>query len=85
MEGSTKPPKDAVIALLNIWCLSEGGDICDRCGGIIWPEIELVRCDMCVGKHGAPERERLLEAERKHRSRIAAYEREMAEEYPCDA
>jgi len=75
------PPKDAVKALLNIWCISQGADICDRCGEAIWPEIELVRCDFCIGKHGAPERERVAEAEKKHHARIAAYEREMAEEF----
>ena len=71
--------KDVVQALLRIWSVSEGADICDRCGETIWPEIELVRCDRCIGRHGAPERERVQEAEKKHRPRIAAYEREMNE------
>lgn len=75
------PPKDALEALLRMHCLAEGSDVCDWCGGIIWPELELVRCDFCVGKHGMPERERIEEAGKKHRARIRQYESEMREEF----
>lgn len=72
-------PADAVRALLRLYCLGEGADICDRCGEAIWPEMELVRCDFCVGKHGPPSQERVLAAAEKHKDRIRAFEREERE------
>lgn len=78
-EVSMDAQKEVLGALLRIWSVSEGAGICDRCGETIWPEIELVRCDRCIGKHGAPEIERVREAEKKHWQRIRAYEREMNE------
>lgn len=71
--------KDLMNVLLRAWSVSEGADICDRCGETIWPEIELVRCDRCIGKHGAPHHERVEEASRKHSARIRNYERELEE------
>jgi len=73
-------PKDALLALLRLWEISEGADVCDRCGGTIWPEIELVRCDFCVGKHGAPDQAKVLEAAKRHRPRSAGQERSRYEE-----
>lgn len=72
---------DALFAALRICALSKGADVCDRCGEVIWPEFELVRCDYCIGKYGAPEECRIREAAVKHGERIRAYEREMAEEF----
>jgi hypothetical protein len=72
---------ELLLTALRICALSQGGDVCDRCGDVIWPEFELVRCDFCWGKYGAPEESRIREANVKHRARIAAYEREMAESY----
>lgn len=68
--------KTALVALLRLWSVSEGADICDRCGETIWPEIELVRCDFCVGKHGAPSKEAIQAAYEKHKERIHRVERE---------
>lgn len=77
----TTPPKDALLAILRLWELSQGADFCDRCNGVIWPEMELVRCDFCVGDYGPPSVEHIQEAEKKHWKRIRAYEREMEEMY----
>lgn len=68
--------KEGVLALLRIHGLSCGGDICDRCGEVIWPEIELVRCDFCVGLNGPPAQERIHAAYEKHRARIFALKHE---------
>lgn len=76
-----EPSKEAMIAQLHLWALSQGAELCDRCGDTIWPEIELVRCDFCVGKHGAPDTALVREAEKRCGQRIAKYEREMLEEY----
>lgn len=78
-EVSMDAEKEILNIVLKAWSVSEGADICDRCGETIWPEIELVRCDRCIGKYGAPEMEQVREAEKKHCQRIRAYEREMDE------
>lgn len=78
------PPKDAVLAQLRMWALSEGGDLCDRCGEVIWPEIELVRCDSCWGKFGNPDPQTIKDAARRHAKRIAEYDRERLEEVMGD-
>jgi len=72
---------DVLMAALRVYALAKGGDICDRCGEVIWPEFELVRCDFCVGKYGAPEEGRLQEAYKKHQVRIAAFDREIRESF----
>lgn len=74
------PPAGAVLALLRLQCLAAGADVCDRCGDVIWPEFELVRCDACVGRHGAPSIEVLLGAQKKHARRIASADREARED-----
>jgi hypothetical protein len=68
--------KDFLLELLKISEIGQGADICDRCGGTIWPELELVRCDFCVGEHGAPSRERIQAAYERHKERIHHVERE---------
>jgi hypothetical protein len=65
--------------LLGLWKaheISTGADICDRCGQTIWPEFELVRCDFCVGQHGAPSQERVQAAFQRHKTRIRQYQKE---------
>ncbi len=69
--------KEDVLALLRIWSCAEGAELCDRCGETIWPEIELVRCDYCVGKHGPPQMERIQEAAKRCAPRIRMAQAEM--------
>jgi hypothetical protein len=68
-------------ALTKAWSISQGADVCDRCGMCIWPEIELVRCDFCVGEHGPASQERIKEAYERHKERIRQVEREEREAY----
>lgn len=76
-------PAEAIRSLLHLWAFGEGAEVCDRCGDIIWPEIELVRCDFCVGKHGVPDPKLVQKAAERGKDRIRAYEREMREDsYP---
>ena len=62
--------------LLRVSQVSQGADICDRCGEPIWPEFELVRCDFCIGKHGEPPQKLIQAAYEKHKKRILAVQRE---------
>ena len=78
----TTPPKGALMVQLRLWALSEGADFCDKCDGIIWPELELVRCDFCWGEHGAPDLDKVKEAQKKHWKRIREHERQLSGE--CD-
>lgn len=77
------PFPETVKAFLRLWAIGEGAEVCDKCNEIIWPEIELVRCDFCVGKHGPPDVKLVLEAQKRCKNRIMAYESEMREgDYP---
>lgn len=68
--------KDFLLGLLRGVEVAEGTDVCDRCGGTIWPAMELVRCGSCVGEHGAPSEEKIKEACERHKDRIGRARRE---------
>jgi hypothetical protein len=72
---------DAEVALgfLKAFEASHGAEFCDKCGGTIWPELELVRCGPCVGKYGEPAQERVQAAHERNKERIRRFERELEE------
>jgi len=81
MVDSNEIYLDFLKGLHRISCMGDGADVCDRCGEVIWPEFELVRCDFCVGKHGSPSQEIVQAAFEKHKARIRRSEKESWDEH----
>jgi hypothetical protein len=73
--------KDTLLAFVKILACLKGADLCDRCGDAIWPDLELVRCDCCIGKYGPPKDAAIMKAHARHRVDRQKSVREASEDW----